>query len=161
MSGDIYYICSICVHFVYISFYRSLSMFICATKQLFCMSAFAHCVHCVPPFSAGPETKLDVRLVGGSDGSQGRVEIGFYGAWGRVCDDYWDIQEARVVCLMLGYPYAIAAIGPSTFGDGHGRVWVDNVWCKGEESTLLDCPLQGWSVQSCKQGDYAGVICSS
>ena len=107
------------------------------------------------------DTKIDVRLVGGADESQGRVEIGFYGAWGRVCDDFWDIQDAKVVCKMLGYPYAIAAIGPSTFGDGSGRVWVDNVWCKGEESTLLDCPLQGWGVLSCRQGDYAGVICSS
>uniref|UniRef100_K1PUU6 Uncharacterized protein n=1 Tax=Magallana gigas TaxID=29159 RepID=K1PUU6_MAGGI len=42
-----------------------------------------------------------IRLTGG-DANSGRVEIRFLGDWGTVCDDDFGIEEARVVCRMLG-----------------------------------------------------------
>ncbi len=47
------------------------------------------------------------------------MEIFYNGAWGTVCDDSWEINDAHVVCRQLGFPDAAEALGSSTFGNGN------------------------------------------
>ena len=58
---------------------------------------------------AVPPDPNPIRLVGGANELEGRVEIFHDSLWGTICDDYWDISDANVVCNSLGFPGAAAA----------------------------------------------------
>ena len=47
-------------------------------------------------------TEGEVRLIGGSNDREGRVEICLRDEWGTVCDVMWNTNDAGVVCRQLG-----------------------------------------------------------
>ena len=53
--------------------------------------------------SAGQGSSVSIRLVGGSNYNEGRVEVFYNNTWGTICDDNWNAKNAKVVCNMYGY----------------------------------------------------------
>ena len=103
---------------------------------------------------------LGLRLVGGSGSWEGRVEVYHNNIWGTVCDDSWDINDARVVCRQLGFPGAVSAPTNARFGPGSGQIWLDDVACSGSESSIIYCRHRGWGSHNCVHSEDASVICS-
>lgn len=103
-----------------------------------------------------------VRLVDGGSQCAGRVEVLHRGQWGTVCDDNWNIKAAAVVCRELGCGEAVDALHNSYFGSGSESqsIWMDDVDCKGSESTLKNCKSVKFGVHDCDHNKDAGVICS-
>ena len=47
------------------------------------------------------------------------------------------------------------------FTNGAGRIWLDNVNCRGTESRLVDCPASELGVHNCGHHEDAGVRCGT
>uniref|UniRef100_A0A669CWU0 SRCR domain-containing protein n=1 Tax=Oreochromis niloticus TaxID=8128 RepID=A0A669CWU0_ORENI len=92
----------------------------------------------------------DVRLFGSKNVSEGRVEIYHDGKWGTVCDDNWDMADARVLCRQLNFPGARSIVTGKDYGQGApGPIWLDDVNCKGTETHLFTCEFKGWGETDC------------
>ncbi|XP_072851545.2 scavenger receptor cysteine-rich domain-containing protein DMBT1 [Pogona vitticeps] len=100
-----------------------------------------------------------IQLVNSSNRCEGRIEVYYNGTWGTVCDDDWDINDARVVCREIGCGDAISALGEAPFGEGNGNIWLSNLQCKGTESHLWQCKHLGWGTHGCHSIEVAGIIC--
>ncbi|KAF5912407.1 hypothetical protein HPG69_004077, partial [Diceros bicornis minor] len=104
-------------------------------------------------------TDLELRLTGGDSHCSGRVEVKFQGEWGTVCDDGWTTTETTVVCKQLGCPFFITKLGLGNAMTGHGKIWLDDVSCYGDESALWECQHKEWGSHDCSHREDVGISC--
>ncbi|XP_038079312.1 scavenger receptor cysteine-rich domain superfamily protein-like isoform X2 [Patiria miniata] len=114
---------------------------------------------CVESCDPQLSKNLAIRLAGGMTAYEGRVEVYIDGEWGTVCDDDWDINDARVVCRELGYGSAMAAVSAPAYGAGTGPVVMNHVQCEGTEAELVHCQQSQWRDNQCRHTEDAGVRC--
>lgn len=101
-----------------------------------------------------------MKLVGGSNHCAGRVEYYAKGQWGTVCGEYWDINDATVVCRQLDCGRAHKITTMNEYGLGTGQSGIDHIECNGMESTLPQCPQRTFRDKTCNATSVAGVICT-
>ena len=141
-------------------------------------------LHYIPTvIASGNCTYGNVRLVGGSNQYEGRVEVCINDQWGTVCDDSWDSTDATVVCRQLGYAYTGSeckycfyaiwtfclscftcyaggtAYYNAFFGVGTGPIYLDDVACTSSASQLLECSSRPILEHNCDHHADAGVGC--
>ena len=119
-----------------------------------------------------------MRLVGGASPSEGLLEVCRDGRWGTVCDDLWGIRETLVACRQQGYTSGtcfhlltiIIIIGTRLSSIGIGEfvtpyasssqdIFLDNVFCNGSESNLLECEHS--DISDCFHTEDVHLNCSS
>ena len=133
----------------------------CTEKMLVCSVAVSYLKNyfnnfIILIFLAPPE----VRLVGGNNQYEGRLEIRWNGVWGTVCDDEFGNVDAAVVCRQLGFSADNAiAFGNGYFGQGNGTIWLDDVQCVGTESYLYQCPAAELGDHNCAHFEDVGIRC--
>lgn len=103
-------------------------------------------------------TEGAIRLVGGADAYEGRIEICHNGVWGTICDDFWSANDGVVACRQLGLDY-VATTTRAYYGEGTGEIWLDNVMCTGSETELADCTHNGFGMHNCIHREDAGLLC--
>ena len=108
-----------------------------------------------------------VRLVDGRNPHTGIVEIytnstgGLDNAeWGIICDETWNILDAKVVCHQLGYPDAVVAPLSAHDSGGSKPIWLDSIQCLGDELDLFACEHNGIHHHSCRHDKAASAECS-
>ena len=99
-----------------------------------------------------------VRLVNGTAENEGRLEVQVNGVWGTVCDDFWGLDEADIVCRQLGYSGALVADGTPVAGVGL-PIWLDNVMCSGTEFFIWDCANNGPGSHNCAHFEDVYLVC--
>ncbi|XP_072903127.1 scavenger receptor cysteine-rich type 1 protein M130-like [Hemitrygon akajei] len=100
------------------------------------------------------------RLVDGENRCSGRVEVLHGDQWGTICDEYFSLEDAAVVCEQLQCGGVNASIRNSYSGEGNGPMWKDDYRCLGNESKIADCPVSAWGQIRCSRGNEASLICT-
>ncbi|XP_028407344.1 deleted in malignant brain tumors 1 protein-like isoform X2 [Dendronephthya gigantea] len=115
-------------------------------------------VECTNTDFTGIQVRL--RLQGpSSENGIGRVEVLFHGLWGTICDDGWDIKDAKVVCRQLGYENVVRNLQKSEVPSGSGQIWLSHVSCTGNEPNITSCSHGGWGTNFCSHDKDVGVEC--
>jgi hypothetical protein len=115
-----------------------------------------------PSLSPPPSPPMSdtIRLVGGANAEEGRVEVFVDGQWGTVCDDYFTTVDAGVVCFQLGFSREGAlAFSHATYGQGTVRIGMDDVGCGGTETTLQTCTYINYAGHNCQHSEDVRVRC--
>lgn len=97
-------------------------------------------------------TEVGVRLNGGRDRREGRLEVFHSGAWRSVCEDGFDIAAASVVCNMLGFGH-VGRPTTNRYGNVSGPFrWQSVVHCSGTEHSIAECEWNNaWGNNSCAE----------
>ncbi|XP_059615685.1 uncharacterized protein LOC132261131 isoform X2 [Phlebotomus argentipes] len=107
--------------------------------------------HCAAP--------VEIRLAGGQSHLEGRVEVKYREIWGTICDDDFNAEEAAVVCRSLGF-HGPSYVLKNTFGPGTGIIWLDQVDCVGNETSVEQCSHWHWGEHNCAHSEDVGIKCS-
>lgn len=92
----------------------------------------------------------------------GRIEVFYSNEWGQFCIDLLRTSALRVVCSQIGYTSNYILYYGTNLPE-NSYVWIYDINCIGNESTLLECPSDvefhvGKIHQPCSQG--TAVQCS-
>ncbi|XP_041478680.1 uncharacterized protein LOC121426444 isoform X2 [Lytechinus variegatus] len=98
-----------------------------------------------------------VRFVDDDCSSRGRVEVYSYGSWGPVCDEDFTMEDATLVCQMLGLDFEDFLSGGQSVSVGSSLPSIlNNPRCTNKDTDIRSCLQHGNATCSI----YAAVRCT-
>ena len=77
-----------------------------------------------------------------------------------MCADQWDRRDVDVACQMMNFNGSLSAdFEYEENKENEGQVWLNNMNCTGNETSLLSCIHGGLGSHDCKGKRKAGVKC--
>ena len=102
------------------------------------------------------------RLVEGKSAREGLLQVYHNNTWGWVCADQWNKHDADVACRMMDFDRALSAfLYREKRRTRKSGVWLKNLRCTGNESSLFECSHEGLGSHNCEGERRAGVLCRS
>jgi hypothetical protein len=105
----------------------------------------------------------DLWLVDGFSDNEGRLELCYNYQWGTVCDDRWTQSSTNVACRQLGIQDMtnVGRLTNNIFSTATSVVPIllDDVACRGWESTILNCPHMTVGQHNCVHGEDITLRC--
>ena len=93
--------------------------------------------------------------------SEGIVQVEHEGTWGYICPANWTPMNSYVLCGQLGFPNTeVQESYSETIQDVEPVYWLDQVTCKGWESSLVSCDHAGWGRSQCDGGGVLKIKCA-
>ena len=121
-------------------------------------------------YPAGAENG-ELRLEGGANALEGRLEVFHKGEWGTVCDDRLDNADniaPALACRFMGYANGRliprGAVPPASSSQ---KIWLDDVrchlgsnhWTGATPSKLHHCYHAGWGLNNCTHDEDVHLRC--
>lgn len=111
------------------------------------------------------EPLVPIRLLGGRDTSEGRLQVKINGIWGTVCNYGWDIKDAALACHQLGL-----ALNPEDWNLERNeipsagvteRIILSNVQCDDYDLDITKCKAEQSKdfENSCTHDNDVGLRC--
>ena len=112
-------------------------------------------------YTATRREPFPIELVDGDAPNEGRLLVLINGTFGSVCDDFFGLEEAQVVCHQLNYTSAERVANFGEFGNGEALepIYFDDVICTGNENFLSECSYT--MDHNCIHSEDVGVVCRS
>lgn len=88
------------------------------------------------------------------------VTVNLNGFNGSICNIGWDVNDASVLCRMLGISDVGYPVNNQAFGPANGVTLLRDVSCDGNETDIMSCDRNDIGTKlGCSNGNDAGVIC--
>ena len=100
-----------------------------------------------------------LRLVNGTKGWEGRVQVYYNNIWGDICVDGWSNTDGDIICKQFGFQSYVGRINLGNQPISQ-IVWLKNIRCSASvHSDITSCPFEGWGV-TCRYSAPLAIRCN-